>query len=150
MMEKASSRMSRGSTSTGGCGTDPALGMATFEKSGSSPGRTSGSGTWSRSVSYAGIVPTLCQIGTFGEASPFNHICSTLVELIGAKSAEKKFPRSSSPQVLERLVGTPWMPRRSSPFGRAENPLDSRQLQAMEFQHARTDHFDRRFRAPRH
>ena len=45
MIEKAMSRMSPGSASTGGRGTVPAFGMATVEKSGWSPGRTSGSGT---------------------------------------------------------------------------------------------------------
>src|SRR5688572_24369767 len=47
--------MSRGSTSTGGRGTEPALGMETFEKSGSSPGRTSGSGTNSDSGGSSGM-----------------------------------------------------------------------------------------------
>ena len=45
MIEKARSRISRGSTSTGGRGTEPAFGIGTLEKSGWSPGRTSGSGT---------------------------------------------------------------------------------------------------------
>jgi hypothetical protein len=36
-------------------------------------------------------VPNHCQSVACGEASPFNHICSTLVELMGVKSAEGNF-----------------------------------------------------------
>ena len=45
MIEKARSRIVRGSTSISGRGTEPAFGTVTLEKSGVPPGRTSGSGT---------------------------------------------------------------------------------------------------------
>src|SRR5262249_33583908 len=46
MIENARSRISFGSTSISGRGTEPARGMGTLEKSGFPPGRTAGSGTW--------------------------------------------------------------------------------------------------------
>src|SRR5262245_59775412 len=55
MIAKARSRMSSGATSTSGRRTSPALEMFTSPKSGLSPGRTAGAGTWKESGLVADI-----------------------------------------------------------------------------------------------
>src|SRR5262245_6474053 len=67
MIEKARSRISRGSTSTAGRGTEPASGIGTLEKSGLPPGRTAGSGTYRLKRWSSAIV--LALLGSQGDRS---------------------------------------------------------------------------------